>query len=285
MFVSSINRILLATDFSDTAANAAQFATRIAADNHAEIHVLTVHVINGTMPDVNASLYEDAEKRLENYGVDGDVKAVKAIRTGVAAAPVIVEYAQTNAVDLIIIGTHARRGLARFFIGSVASEVVRSATQSVLVIDPAHTVFSRTFDRIMAPVDFSQASLAALREAEAIAQRHEARLQAVHVVESPTLELYSQSRSQNAEAHAREALAAFLDTAALAMPVAAIVTLGSPHTRIAELADENDVDLIVMGAKGRGAVERLLLGSTTDRVLRMAPCPVLVHRGEQTAAF
>lgn len=283
--MSSIKRILLATDFSETAANAAQFATRIAADNNAELHVLSVHVINGTMPDINASLYEDAEKRLDDYVIDGDVTTIKAIRTGAAAAPVIVDYAEAEAVDLIVIGTHARRGLARLFIGSVASEVVRSAAQSVLVIDPAHTVFSRSFDRIIAPVDFSPASLAALREAEAIAHRHDAKLQVVHAVEPMPLELYSHSVAAADEDDAREALASFLSKAELTLPVESVVTTGSPHTQIVELAEQHRTDLIVMGAKGRGAVERLLLGSSTDRVLRMAPCPILVHRGEHVTAF
>lgn len=278
----TINRILLATDFSKSADNVAQFAAALVTNWEAQLHILKVYVINGTMPDVNAMLYEEEEKYLENYDPGPKLETIKVIKHGITAAPTIVDYARKHDIDLVAVGTHSRQGLARLFLGSVAAEVVRTAPVSVLVAGPDHTAAPVNYKCIVAPVDFSEPSRAALREAAAIAENHGARLVAVHVINTPVLPLYLQVNADHMNEQAHEMLAKFIHAADTSIPVESIVALGSVHTRIAELVKEQGGDLIVMGANGRGAVEHLLLGSVTDRALRTAPCPVLVHRDDQT---
>lgn len=282
--MQTLKKILLATDFSDSAANAGQFAKALASDGQTELHIVAVHLIpvDGAVPESRSLLYEEDRKQLDNYDPGSGLKTVKSLEEGLAAAPLIVDYARNHDIDLIAIGTHSRRGLARFFLGSVAAEVVRSASVSVLVAGPGHSPEPQTYQCIAAPVDLSDPSLAALREAAAIAENHDARLMAIHVVDTSMLPLYSGDDPHRMREQAQEALTSFIKTSGVTTPVEPVITNGKTHTQITEQAEVLGADLIVMGATGRGAVEGLLLGSATSRVLRMAPCPVLVHRGETT---
>lgn len=276
-----IKRILLATDFSDSAENAARFATALAADREAELHVLTVHLMNALIAETSTKLYEEHKKRLEDYDPAPDLKVVKTIEHGATAAPVVADYAREHDIDLIAIGTHSRQGLARFFLGSVAAEVVRTAPVSVLVTGPGPTAAPEDYKCILVPVDFSDPSVEALREAATIAETHGARLVAAHVVDTDLMYSYSQVNTEKVDQLARQALAGAVDKAGVSSQAEQVIVSGNVHTRIAEVAREQGADLIVMGASGRGMVERLLLGSATNRVLRTAHCPVLVHRGEE----
>jgi nucleotide-binding universal stress UspA family protein len=145
------------------------------------------------------------------------------------------------------------------------------------------------FSRIVVPVDFSEPSEAAWALARRVAGLSNAELILTHVV--PETPLYSEGpfsmervagvyASQRAWAEGE--LRKWSDVAAAAgRRVRIVVTGGVPHDRIVAVASDERADLIVIATRGRGGLERALLGSVADRVIRLAPCPVLSVRAPE----
>lgn len=143
-----LTRILLPTDFSDTAAHALDYAHDLAARFAASVHLL--HVVSDptvqdwageveglVVPDLLAKWKGDAERRLAEVSL-GDVETVRAVRVGHAFVE-IIHYAADNAVDLIVMGTHGRGPVRHLLLGSVAEKVVRKAPCPVLTVrQPGH---------------------------------------------------------------------------------------------------------------------------------------------------
>ena len=134
--------------------------------------------------------------------------------------------------------------------------------------------------RILCPIDFSETSRHALEHAVAVAKWYDAQIVALHVIHTSLLPtppiLFAEFATSSAPAVMNQ-LYAWLEPARKAgVNVNAIVDEGNPTVRIVERATTERADLIVMGTHGVGGFERLILGSVTERVLRKAPCPVLV---------
>jgi universal stress protein A len=138
--------------------------------------------------------------------------------------------------------------------------------------------------KILVPVDFSECAWAALRHATLWADRCGAELHFLHVVRVPWY--LSPPRSSGEEHHALEIVARIKAEAAMVRFIESInsqsdravsssVTHGTPRNVILDIAELNDYDLIVMGTHGRTGLTHLFLGSTTEGVVRRAPCPVL----------
>lgn len=142
------------------------------------------------------------------------------------------------------------------------------------------------FQTILITTDFSDTSALALDPALTLAGRFGSRLIVVHVVEDQLPAYMDEFTAvpidtilETQTKRARESLDTFLDDR-LPSDVEAerIVTHGIAHLEILRLAEENGADLIVMATHGRGFVSHALFGSTTERVIRKAPCPVLTIR-------
>jgi nucleotide-binding universal stress UspA family protein len=144
------------------------------------------------------------------------------------------------------------------------------------------------FERILVPTDFSPCARAAWQLAQRLASVSGSELILVHVIvrgtvwgESPfnadrMRELFGdvdRRAERELDEWAAEARAAWL-------PVAVRIREGSAHEEIVELARDRAADLIVIGTHGRGGAKRALLGSVADKVVRLAPCPVLTVRGD-----
>jgi nucleotide-binding universal stress UspA family protein len=145
--VPRTTNVLVPTDFSDTADSALVYATMLAARLGASLHLLHVfsdpYMLPTYAPDVYsevpAVLREEALQRVdEELGIRVativlSVPASKAVVTGPAARE-IVRYAAAHGIDLIVMGTHGRRGVAHLLLGSVAEHVVRTAPCPVLTV-------------------------------------------------------------------------------------------------------------------------------------------------------
>ena len=140
--------------------------------------------------------------------------------------------------------------------------------------------------KILIPVDFSPAAAEALRVAMEIGARFEAGLLLLHVVHDPTENpgFYVAKKAgkkvlRNMEESAREMMTGFVAQHVKEYePIETQVIPGLPAEKIVELAQKNKVDLIAMGTRGHGGLERIMLGSVADKVIRSAPCPVLTVR-------
>ena len=143
---------------------------------------------------------------------------------------------------------------------------------------------------ILAPTDFSDVSNAATAYAAHLAMALKASLHVQHVIpvdtHGPALDTAQVPRLlELAERTAREKLNELLTEGERErLQIHMVIDSGTPYDVIVEYAKQHDIDLIVMGTQGRGAVEQMWLGSVTHKVLRKAHCPVLAMRASQVAA-
>ena len=195
----------------------------------------------------------------------------------------VLGFAAAQQVDLIVMGTHGRHGLDRLLLGSVTEKVLRKARCPVLAVrQPTHE-FVTPEDRvepvhlrkILFCVDFSTYAESALRYALSLAQEYKAELTLLHVLED--FPLSKDLPTATAEVVAK--LEGLLPPAArTGCDVKTRLRVGKPYEEIVRAAVEAGADLVILGVRGRNALDLALFGSTTQRVIQQGPCPVLaVH--------
>jgi nucleotide-binding universal stress UspA family protein len=291
-----IKHILCAVDLSDCSRNALRYATALAHWYGARItvlHVFELFVPPQVLPadpgpmvvpypsrdDLIADVTRFVEP-LKNPAVPLEI----AVEEG-HVARTILDVATELAADAIVVGTHGRRGVEHLMLGSVAERVLRRALCPVLVVPPAAAGAPATvrFKRILCPLDFSESSTSALQFACSVAKEADARITILHVLEwspddSDSL-MDDRDFDNQWEARVRHRLEALItdEDRTWCEPVPTI-TSGKPYRRILEIAREEHTDLIVMGVAGRGALDLMFFGSTTNHVVRQAQCPVLTFR-------
>jgi nucleotide-binding universal stress UspA family protein len=209
------------------------------------------------------------------------------IRRGEFAADAILRTAAHEGADLIVVGTHRRRGLQHFLLGSVAEEVIRTAPCPVLTIpnDAVRTAPGPDAP-VLVPIDFSDASRGALATAKDLAALFDAEVELIHVIEDASVVpgFYIETGGWAAQDVARlvevaeEQLERFDREAGGAPSHARHVLRGRPSETIAERAEEIGAGALVMATHGLSGLRHLLLGSVTERAVRLSRCPVLsVH--------
>ena len=220
---------------------------------------------------------------LHGPGVDVEVEETR------DAADAILRRAVTLGADLIVIGTHGRTGINRWFIGSVAERVLRRAASPVMVVPPHDKVPTSTvaFKHILCAIDFSDSSLAALRWALSLAEEADAHLWLLHAIEvPPELQISAvvtedeiEKLNASARADALSRLRSLIpEEAARFCSIETATTTGEAAHAILKFAVEHETDLVVMGAQGHGAVDRFIFGSKTRDVIAGTTCPVLTVR-------
>lgn len=296
----AISRILCPIDFSDFSRRALDYAVTVARWYGASVTALHVQPPEVPMAgpltplapvepvSLPAGDLEALRQRVAAF-VSPEADATIAIEPRAAeGAPALEILAEAESADLIVMGTHGRSGFERLVLGSVSETVLRNAPCSVLTI-PLTTVAVGTvpvvFRRIVAAVDFSDVSMAALRQAACLAAEADAWLTAMHVIEVPEhLALWIdrgdgvghvRAWADAAERHLRSAVGP--DTREYAR-VDQRVETGKAYREILRVADEQRADLIVVGAHGHGVIEQMFVGSTAQHIVRRAGCPVLIVR-------
>ena len=281
--------VVLATDFSAASANALEHAALLAQRYGATLHALHVAVkapaddpaLQAAFPDrekYQQALAKIADENLAGVATSFEVPIIKKVVSGVAAPPVIVDYARNHRADVVVLGSHGRQGLSHVLLGSVAQRVVRMANVPVLVVGQGerHQLSKGAYGRVLLPVDLSAASGRARQIAGDICRSHGADLIAVHVIEPALDPLYSAAPfDTDITTRAEMTVRRYLDEVGDLQPTLWMAK-GRVHEEITRIAREQKVDLIVIGTAGSGGgLGRLMVGSVTGRVLRSAPCPVL----------
>jgi nucleotide-binding universal stress UspA family protein len=299
----TLKRILCPVDFSEPSKRALRYALAIARWHESELAVLYMEdvllhaatVEAGGYSELVARDYQELRAFIDDAGGRNRKVGVH-IATG-RAVPGILEHARREGSDLIVMGTSGRSGLARAVLGSVTEGVVRQATMPVLTIPPSAEIGEfgelMPFDSILCASDFSAACKKALELGIVMGQEADARLILLHALQirnlAPGITPFPFAAAGIDVAEFRKDALARLKRGLPADAVfrcrpEAVVGEGRPADAILETADRENVKLIVMGVQTRGALDRLLFGSTTRRVMQAATCPVLSIRGDRTAA-
>lgn len=296
-----IRRILCPTDLSDIAPRALKNALALARFHGAEIEL--VYVSEPLLPGPAGPVSYPPWSVLDPAVRGRLAQALEALIAGAAphgvrVAPRVVEgrvvaellgRARSWPADLVVMGTHGRGGFERFVLGSVTEKLLRQAPCPVLTVPPpaegVHPEGAVLFRRIVCPVDFSPASLAALGHALKLAEESCAEIQVLHVIEwlaeeDPTAHIAGFDvpefrRQLQLDAEARLARLIPDDARNWCRPHE-LVTGGRPWREILRVAEERSAELVVMGVRGRNPLDIALFGSTTHHVVRGARCPVLV---------
>ncbi len=291
-----LNRILWPTDFSRCAKQALGHAVHWAREYDAELHALHAMILlqNDSQLPNKDELYQQL-KDLANKQLTTTIRALQtdelkikqAQVRGISTAPAILVYAKENDIDLIVMGTHGRRGLGHLFLGSVAEEVVRLSSCPVLTIREREAPApAEVMKRILVPIDFSEHAQQELVYAKAIAAFYGARLQLLHVIEEvihpafymasgPSVLAFKPEIKTRAEQEMKKLLRATPGPEAAADFY--VLEGYAPHD-IVDFAENHNSDLIVIATHGRTGIQRTLLGSVTEKVVRSAPCPVFTVR-------
>lgn len=293
----NLRRILFPTDFSDTANAALATALRLADAHDAVLHMLHAVVLHAEDPHnpeyhfpepdrIAGSLERLAEEKLDRAATgvaDARVDIVRARRRGPWAGPTILEYAEEEDIDLIVMGTHGRRGLRRFIIGSVTEEVTRLASCPVVTVrSETDAERGASAPWILAAVDLSD-PVRVVEHAAELAKGLDAELEVLHVIETVLVGPATLGDAGGVEAMTEEgkgALRAHVEQVPTLAdrPVEIRVELGDPVDRIVEIATARHPEFVVLGTHGRRGLDRTMLGSVAEGVIRRSPCPVFLAR-------
>ena len=298
----TVNRILCPVDLSEFSRDALHHAQALAKWYEAKVTVF--HVYSAPQPLLpvtgmpgNVSLLppvqpDEVAEHVRRFCVSslGDTgESVESVVREGNPTKEIVLLAEQLPADLLVVGTHGRSGFERLFLGSVTEKVLRSTRVPVMTVPPpVKQPGPAPYKTILCPLEFSDASTRALHYALSLAQEADARLILLHVVESLLGEAGAAEMGHLSVGEYHR----FLEDDAMTRLKSAVpeqarvwcapeerVTRGRAYREILKVAGDEGVELIVMGVSGKGALDRLVFGSTTHHVIREAACPVLTVHG------
>lgn len=284
-------KLLLPTDCSEFSEGAIREAVNLAKTCSSKLFVISVIETNPEYESIAPQLIEKAEKETRQHlesvknraakeGVDCEIIA----RQGEDPYKYIVDEAAKHQVSMIIMGRRGRKGLKRLMMGSVTAKVIGHSPCNVLVVPRAARL---EFRKILIATDGSKYSNAAASEAVAIAKRCGASLIAASVVPyesiSPLGIVHSEMQWELITEESRKAAESNIkNVKEIAekedVKIEELILEGRPYEAIINAAKEKGVDLIVVGSHGRTGLDRLLMGSVTERIIGHADCAVLVVR-------
>ena len=292
-------RIFVTTDFSPCAEYAVGYAAELARRLGAAItlgHVvdtgyLTYAALYGegvvVDPDVH-SVEEAAQRRLAQSVAEITARGIAATGDFARGTPAteLARMIKSSGAMLVVIGTHGHTGFNRFLFGSTCEKLLRQSPAPVLAIrqpEPEAVFNADTFalERIACTTDLSDLSRSVLPFAAELCATVDAELVVVHVLDSRLDALPYAAVDAPYHGHFRERAETVLKewTQWLKAPKVHIRVLqGIPSDIIGDFVRDHDVDLLVMATHGHSGLAHALLGSTTERVVRTAPCPVLAIR-------
>jgi nucleotide-binding universal stress UspA family protein len=271
-----IRHILVPVDMSDAAAVALQYARLFSERLLAPVSVMysdplrypmevipATAVVLSSTPETEARLREEitsyAKQGLESWPFDVIVKMGP-------PAPMILRTADEISARLIVIGTHNHRGWRHALVGSVTNDVIHGSECPVMTLSGrgAHITEHPAVTRILCPVNFTEVARDSLRMAAHLADIFAAELLVVHVNE-PGREPIEEWRVRDWIAPEMRESAKFRE----------LVLRGGPAERVLDCAEDLGADLLVIGAQHKLFRDTTVIGTTTERLIRYADCPVI----------
>ena len=300
----NIQHILVPLDFSEFSDKALDFALTLAEKFQSEITLF--HAVVLFQDDVGEEQrlqeYEEWIKRREHHihhqmhnsqqkAESRGLTVNSVINRGVNAADVILEYLEEHPSELVIMGTHGRTGLKHLLLGSVAEKVVRLSPIPVMTIHRSLQKFQ--ISKILTPIDFSIYSKTAADDAIMLASQLGASLQFIHVIQHDihpsfyaagidSIFQIDKGLKKRVIINLKEFLS---DQLPPDLQAEYAVREGKAHKEIVDYAKDAKTDLIVIATHGLTGLDYILLGSTAEKVVRSANCPVLTVKKVNTGKY
>lgn len=279
--------ILIPTDGSEGIQGAVEhglmLADRYGATVHA-LYVLDLGYSNDRIPD--STVWRTFRQERKQVGeqsteavatratdLDLDVTVIEAVRRG-SPSRAIAEYVNEHGIDLVAMGTHGRTGLNRYLLGSVTASVVRSVPVPTLTVQLTEDAQQTGYSDILIATDGTAGSNDATLHAISLARQYDALLHTLYVVDS---KYDTNAAVQSAlERDGKRAIAEVcVKAAALGVSTEASVLTGVPSEEIMRYTDDENIGLLVLGTHGRTGIDRFVMGSVAERLIRSVHTPVL----------
>jgi nucleotide-binding universal stress UspA family protein len=312
--LSPLQRVLVALDGSETSHGALLLAIELSRQYKSELILSTVvdrdaAIVAAQSPD---GPFMGFDNIVEHYDTSAKLLLTEAAaRTSAAGAPTttmlldgrpavaIADYAKDAAVDAIVMGTHGKSGLERMLLGSTAEGVLHMTTVPTFVVHaapdasfkPAALPTVPEFGRILVAVDDSDPADAALAFALDLAAASQSRVLCCHAIEQGQFFDKAARYGYNPaplladlHGHAAELIETKTRVAKeRGLTVISVVVEGNAPDAILRAAADNSADLIVVGTHGRRGLQRLVMGSVAESVIRNSMLPVAVVRAARPA--
>jgi len=271
--------ILFATDFS--LGSKIALKTLKLLQKKYQINVFLIHAVESFWKNwVSEGLYQkEAMQRLQSWQKEYSKKELKKLYTKIGnPADSILDLARKTKANLILMGGKVTEETSRYKTGTAIESVVRSATKPVWICQ------RDKLSKILCGVDGSPSSAKALQFAMDLSKRFSAELCIIHALPSylPAFGMTERTIKREEEKFKVEdtnKIKKFLDGFNLKKIQAETqFQWGAPANVILDHAEDFNYDLIVIGAKGHSMLHHVLIGSTAEKVLRYAPCSLLVVR-------
>jgi nucleotide-binding universal stress UspA family protein len=294
--------LLVPLDGSDFGEHALLLALSLARRLGATLGVVHVHMspwgaygeLGGQYDETTDRILRERDRAyldaiVQRLAAAADISLSSALLDG-PVAETISWHATATGSDLLVMTTHGRGPLARFWLGSVADALVRQASIPILLVQPREgppdLAQEPVLRRVLIPLDGSELAEQILEPALPLGAATQAEYTLLRVVQPVMPGGHTQQLKQLQALHRQiwteaqehlERIAGRLRARALTVQTR-VVSHDQPAAAILEDASAHGADLIALATRGRGGLKRLLLGSVADKVLRGAATPVLVYR-------
>jgi nucleotide-binding universal stress UspA family protein len=283
-----IKNILCPVDFFPASLKAYEYALKLAANYRAGVFAL--HVVSPLVPtaydfplnmsEYTGALQKNSRMELAKLGRKAE-KAHVPFRSDAVIGSIdseIHKALKKTKADFVVMGTHGLRGFQRWILGSEADRMLRTCPVPLLTMNASNgaRIVPPVIRSILVTTDFSDGTTEALKYAFSFAQECQAKITLLHVVDQVTVESSPKSSLPTIDAIRRQLEKLVPAEARPWCDVKTRVEVGIPYSTISAVQKSEKADLLVMNIHGKRLIDRALLGSTAERVVRSAQCPVLL---------
>lgn len=292
-----LNAVVCATDLSEGSNKALPLAAQMARRHSSKLivaHIIDLPAVTPygeTMVDpqeLRGRVEQSARAQVTDILAHCDpVDWELNIAIGYPAKEILSMVEEVGA-DLVVAATHTRSGIERLLLGSVSRKLMHTLNVPLLIVpgDMPAEQLERSLESVLIACDFSPDSSNAVRWGIDFAQAFGAKLTMATVIENTQLSQLLKLDPQKEHGMADKLQVDLHQKLAESVPPEfgdsikpeTVVLAGQPHEELNKYAILNHIDLIVMGVHGRGIIENLLVGSTTDRLVRLGQFPVMAVR-------
>ncbi|MEQ9063300.1 MAG: universal stress protein [Vicingaceae bacterium] len=275
-----VERICFPTDFGKSSEIALQRVINIAKKFGSEVSL--VHVLPESGISDNVQIYVD--DKMAGYVALLREKGIACTSDILKGSHIdqIVPFAERNRANLIVLGA-GHVGKKKFKLGSNSEKIIRNSSIPVWVIEEESPVNPGA---VLCPIDFSAESLLALGNAIHLCRRFESALTILHVAKGIAKEYTEMGADKGiGKEKVMQTAEVEIDQTIKDMDLSGVswskeIRIGDPALVILDVIKEKNIDLVLMGSTGKGALKRLLLGSIAQRVSREVPCSFIINKTE-----